>query len=431
MHRMNVLVLAPNYPCPGYCFSGVFNEKSARALSTLCGRVAVLVPRPYVPPLVSSFVPRWKVYADVPRHETTDGISVYRPMTPVIPRVAQAFWADRGAFLACRRVARKLHGHTRFDAIMSFDLAGSGGLAWRLARDLDLPASGWATGGDVRVSQSSSFGRSVIRALKQLDLVFYQSHELRENAAALLGVCLEEMAGERHLVLPRGIPEPPALNSVKIRKQIRTELKIPSDAVFVLNVGRISRDKGIFDLIDAISLASRHDRRIVSVVVGSCPAFDETTNAHSKLQGSPELRDRVRLLPACPPSKVWEYLCAADIFAFTSHQEGMPNSLLEAMAMAVPSVAFAIPPVREIDDGAGALWTVPPLDTKKFAEALIALADSPTRRSAVGERGQQRVRERFGIRDSMREALTRLSNLAALRMRAPHGAVSGLSGWSV
>jgi glycosyltransferase involved in cell wall biosynthesis len=37
------------------------------------------------------------------------------------------------------------------------------------------------------------------------------------------------------------------------------------------------------------------------------------------------------------------------MFAFTSHHEGMPNSLLEAMAMGVPAIAFAIPPVVELE----------------------------------------------------------------------------------
>ena len=74
----------------------------------------------------------------------------------------------------------------------------------------------------------------MIRTLKRLDLVFYQSQELREKAAALLRIAPDEMPGERHLVLPRGIPEPPLLDRGRIREEIRTELKIPSDAVLGL-----------------------------------------------------------------------------------------------------------------------------------------------------------------------------------------------------
>jgi len=405
---MKLLVVAPSYPHPGHPYSGVFNEKCVDALGKLCETIEVLAPRPYVPPLVSSLVPRWRAYSAAADGESANGTLISRPATLVVPLFGGALWLDRVAFLCCRAVAYRRHKHVNFDAILSFDLLAAGGLAWRIARDLRIPASGWATGSDVRVPRSSSFGRSVIRTLKRLDFVFYQSQELREKAAALLRIAPEEMSGERHLVLPRGIPEPPLLDSDKIRKEIRTELKIPTDAVLVLNVGRISRDKGIFELIDAISLAARHDPRIVFVVVGSSPVFDQSAEAHRKLQDSPELRDRVRLLPACPPSKVWKYLCAADIFAFTSHREGMPNSLLEAMVMGVPAVAFAIPPVQEIEAGRKNLVLVPLLDSVALAREINRLAASPIMRADIGARGKREVLNRFLVQNSMAVALKKM-----------------------
>ena len=406
---MKLLVVAPSYPHPGHPYSGVFNEKCVDALSKLCETIEVLAPRPYVPPLVSALVPRWRAYSAAADRESADGTLISRPATLVIPLLGGAFWLDRFAFLCCRAVAYRRHKHVTFDAILSFDLLAAGGLAWRIAQDLRIPASGWATGSDVRIPRSSSFGRSVIRTLKRLDLVFYQSQELREKAAALLRIAPDEMPGERHLVLPRGIPEPPLLDRGRIREEIRTELKIPSDAVLVLNVGRISRDKGIFELIDAISLAALHDPRIVCVVVGSSPAFDQSAEAHRKLQDSPGLGDRVRLLPACPPSKVWEYLCAADIFAFTSHREGMPNSLLEAMVMAVPAVAFAIPPVQEIEAGRKNLVLVPPFDSVALAREINRLAASPAMRADIGARGKREVLNRFLVQNSMAVALKKMT----------------------
>jgi glycosyltransferase involved in cell wall biosynthesis len=302
-----------------------------------------------------------------------------------------------------------MHKGTNFDAIISFGLLGAGGLAWRIARELDIPACGWATGSDVRVSRSSGFGRSVVRALQRLDVIFYQSRELWEIAASLLGMSPDRMAPERHLILPRGIPEPPTLGRDKLRKQVRTELKIASDAIVVLNVGRVSQEKGIWDLLEAAAIVGFYDPGIIWVMVGSMPAFDDSAIAQKKLEETAELRDRVRLVTACPPEKIWEYLCAADIFVFTSHNEGMPNSLLEAMAMGVPSVAFAIPPVREIEAGTGVLVLVPTRDTQRLAEGILRLASSPDERSRLGERGKQRVRERFMVKANMAAAIRRLA----------------------
>lgn len=412
---MKLLILASTYPHPGHPYSGIFNEKCVRVLSKLCEKVEVLAPRPYVPPFFSLFTSRWKAYTAATRYQSGNGTTVHRPAMVVVPRVGGAFWVDRSAFFWCRRLARQMHRRTRFDAILSFDLLGTGGLAWRIGRDLNIPVGGWATGSDVRVSESSSSGRSVIRALECLDVVFYQSHELLETAAALLGVSPSKLPPDRHLVLARGIPEPPVLPRAEIRSQLRNELKITDEAIVVLSVGRISRDKGIYELLEAVAIAAAQDPRIICFVLGSFPAFDETTDAQKKINETPSLRDRVKLLPACPGDKVWEYLCAADIFAFTSHREGMPNSLLEAMAMGLPSIAFAIPPVLEIEAGKEALVKVPPLDSQFFSHAILRLAASPEERVRIAHIARTQVTNRFMVGQNMTKALRRLAQAVETR----------------
>ena len=133
---MKILVLAPDYPKPGRLFGGIFNERSVLALKELCDSLEVLAPRPYAPPLISSCVPRWKIHALTPSYEVRNGVAVHRPAVPIIPKIGSAFWLDHGAFLWCRQTARTIYRRTQFDAIMSFDLSGPGGMAWRIGRDL-------------------------------------------------------------------------------------------------------------------------------------------------------------------------------------------------------------------------------------------------------------------------------------------------------
>ena len=409
---MKLLFLAPYYPYPNYLSLGSFNERSARVLSELCDTVEVLVPRPYAPPLLSSLSPRWKFYRHIDRHELRNGISVHRPCYLQIPRLGGAFWIDPGVFFWCRRAARKMHKRVGFDAIISFDLIGVGGLAWRLGRYLGIPASGWAIGGDLRFP-GNSYKRVLLEAIRNLDIVFYQSQELLEKSAELLGLSAGRMPKHGHVVLPRGIPSPPLLARTNVRNQMRGELGIRADQIVVLNVGRIVRDKGIFELLEAISLAGSKDPRIICVCVGSIRGLDETNEVQKKLDQSPHLKTRVRLLPSCSPDKVWEYLCGADIFAFPSHEEGMPNSLLEAMVMGIPSIAFEIPPVLEIEAGARSLLAVPLKDSRLLSEAILRLSGSADEKARIGERGKVQVEKRFLARQCMAEAIRRLAELVA------------------
>jgi glycosyltransferase involved in cell wall biosynthesis len=306
----------------------------------------------------------------------------------------------------------QMHHRMHFDALLAFDLIGVGGLAWRVGRTLGLPTAGWAFG---NVPPSASHEKAVMRALQNLDVVFYQSWDLLDQAARLLEVAQSALPAGRHLVLPHGIPSPPLLPTADIRQQIRRAWGISEQQVLVLSIGRIYRSKGIFELIDAIALAVAKNPHITCVLVGAMPALDETNTVHKILEERPDLRRHITLLPACPPEKVWEYLCAADLFAFTSHEEGMPNSLLEALAMGVSAVAFAIPPVVEIAAGAEGVLLVPLQDVTGLAEALVRLAAAPDERARRGALGKNQVFERFMMHKNMAIALDRLTDLVHMK----------------
>ena len=409
---MKILVLAQNYPYTSHLLAAPFNERSVKALRDLCDGVAVLVPRPYAPPVLSALVPRWHIYAQIPAYELRQGIPVYRPAYPQLPRLGGAFWVDQAAFWWCCRTAMHMHHRMRFDALLAFDIIGVGGLAWRLGRTLGLPTGGWATG---NVPASPSYEKAVVRALHHLDVVFYQSRELLDRAARLLGVDQSALPAERHLVLPRGIPAPPPLPAADLRQRIRREWGIPEQHVLVLGIGRICRSKGVFELIDAMALASAKNPNITCMLVGATPAFDESSLVHKILEARPDLRRHITLLPACPSEQIWEYLCAADLFAFTSHEEGMPNSLLEALAMGVPAVAFAIPPVVEIAAGTEGVLLVPPREVASLAEALVRLAAAPEERVRRGTIGKNQVLERFMVHKNTAIALERLTQTVHMK----------------
>jgi glycosyltransferase involved in cell wall biosynthesis len=223
------------------------------------------------------------------------------------------------------------------------------------------------------------------------------------------------MPPNRHVVLPRGVPSPPELPRVQLRNQIRAEWGIQSDQIVVLNIARVVRDKGVFELLEAMSLAVARNPKLICVLVGSNPAFDETSRVARELTQAPNLGQRVRLLPTCSPEKIWEYLCAADIFVFPSHREGMPNSLLEAMVMGLPAIAFSIPPVLELEATTGCMVLVPPFDSTLLARAIVDLAASPDARASIGEKGRSRVMHHFTLRDNAAAALRLLASVVAER----------------
>src|SRR5918996_292755 len=414
MALRNLLMVVTNYPNAGHPYSGAFNERSALSLKNLGYEVEVLAPRPYVPRAIARWNSRWGAYHRIPDQEMRDGIQVFRPAYLQVPLLGGALQPDFSAYLNAFRPLHRRHQAKPFDAVLGFNLIGAGGLAWRLGRRLRIPAAGWALGNEVRVSTHSAHGRAVRETLQRLDLVLYQSAELRACAELLCGPPASKLSPDRHVVLPHGIGSPPAL-SAEDRRALRAKLNINPGQCLVLFVGRIVKAKGVFELIEAVALARRKRPDIVCVLVGALPGFDDAEELRRRSCEMPDFVRHVQILPGCAPGEVWRYLAAADLFAFPSHSEGMPNSLLEAMAAGVPAVAYAIPPIIENYRGACGLQIVPVRDVAALARALLELASSTERRRAIGEKGKAHVVCHYQSQTNMAEAMHRL-NLVAERV---------------
>jgi glycosyltransferase involved in cell wall biosynthesis len=412
---MNLLLIPANYPCPALPHVGAQNERCACILQRFVDRLVVVSPRPFIPSLMA-LRPRWQSYASIPAYYVSRDIEVYRPAYLVVPGLMQALWPNEIACYALRPLVRKLHHKYRFSAILSFDLYSVGGLAWRLGRDLGIPAAGWATGSDIRHSRQSPSGRKVAQTLQKLELVFYQSSELFQIGAQILAETPERLQQcGSHQLLPRGVIGPASPPDHGVRAAIRKTLHIAREEVMVLYLGRIVSDKGLFGLVDVIARRNGEVDHLKLVLVGAQPAFDHTKELEKYLAQYPALAERVYVLPACAPEEIWQYYRAADIFAFPSFKEGMPNSLLEAMLSGLPAVAFDIPAVRDIvryDNKA--LLVVKAFNYEQFFQGLVLLSHHLHLRKAMAARGKQLVEQNFSLDHNMKSAAMHLQTMVSL-----------------
>jgi glycosyltransferase involved in cell wall biosynthesis len=158
---------------------------------------------------------------------------------------------------------------------------------------------------------------------------------------------------------------------------------VDSDALRLLFVGTWLDRKGVFYLVDSFSaLAPRLPQ--LSLTVAGCILSEEEVRARfpAALQG------RVTVLPFVNREAMPSLYAAHDIFVFPSLMEGMPLTLLEAMAGAMPIVTTDICGMADvIEDGVNGLL-VPPADSSRFAAAIEALCRSVEPRKALGSSAQ-------------------------------------------
>ncbi len=191
----------------------------------------------------------------------------------------------------------------------------------------------------------------------------------------------------KFVVIPNGIDVDRYADGSR-RRETRGALGVDEDHLLVLMVANLIHYKGHADALDAFARLRRGCPRARLILAGSGPEEARLRRMAAELGIDRDVeflgsRDDVPAL-----------LSAADLFVLPSHEEGLPNAVLEAMAAGLPIVATDVGGVREqLDGGAGVL--VPPRDPEALASALGALASAPGRRSSLGRAARERAERRF------------------------------------
>ena len=175
------------------------------------------------------------------------------------------------------------------------------------------------------------------------------------------------------------------------RARARDRLDISSDAFVVIYVGHLERRKGVERLVEAYArLRAKAPDSILLVVGGGRPGPEDTEPAVRALVRELGLDGPVRFCGVQPDPR--EHLHAADVLVLPSFREGMPNTLLEAMACGLPCVA---PPSAGGDDLLdGTTGIVPPSnEPDDLLDALNRLVDDPVGRASMGRAAVERVQE--------------------------------------
>jgi glycosyltransferase involved in cell wall biosynthesis len=201
-------------------------------------------------------------------------------------------------------------------------------------------------------------------------------------------------APERTLLVENGV-DIDAFAGARETPGLRRSLEIDDGRRIVACVGRLARGKNQDVLIRAMRRVRVAFPDAMLLLVGDGPLRPEL----EALVAREELQEGVRF--ARERTDVAEVLAASEVFVLPSDAEGIPLSLIEAMAAAKPVVATRVPGNVDVirDPAFGAL--VPPRDPDALAMAIESLLSDPERARKLGSAGQAHVRSEFDIRATL------------------------------
>ena len=172
---------------------------------------------------------------------------------------------------------------------------------------------------------------------------------------------------------------------------LRSKLGIPARALVIGFVGRLSKDKGISELLDAFGMMRTEYPEARLLLVGPMEDAQYEAIVSDELIYWLDQTDSVEHVYA-----------AIDILVLPSYGEGFGNVLLEAAAMQLPVIASDITGCRDAVEDQVTGLLVPVRNAKRLAEAMVRLANEPEYRQRLGFNGRENAVKNFASEDIWR-----------------------------
>ena len=354
---------------------------------------------------------------DVPDHDTVDGISVHR-----IPPYGERSGAGKWRMLP-RAIVELWRRRTRYDVICCVDYRGVG---------LAAILVGWLAGKPVAVQAETTgvlscenwdpalarrgiaphglFARTMKFPLRFLyaraDRFVCIARHIEDETLA------EGIARDRVIYIPHGAdtsrfrPAEPGE-----RDRLRQDLSLPLDRPVCLYLGRLSREKGMLDLVDAWTQIN-HPRAVLLVVGPDMTGHPWDVGAEARrLVVERGLADRVRFYgPSADPAPLFR---AADIFIQPSHFEAFGISAIEAMASGLAVVASRVGGMLDfVEDEANGLLATPK-DPHDFARQIRRVLDDEALRLRLASAARATAASRFDEAQLFDQYAALVSEMAA------------------
>jgi glycosyltransferase involved in cell wall biosynthesis len=176
----------------------------------------------------------------------------------------------------------------------------------------------------------------------------------------------------------------------KDRQRLRAQYNIGDDEILLGFVGRIAREKGITEWLEAFDLL-RQKYKVKILLVG---LFEKTYGGLSEDMEDRIVNDPCIVYPG-RSDDVRPFYAMMDIFVFPSYREGFPNAVLEACAMELPVIATDINGCNEIIEDQVSGLLIAPKSSSAIENAVSLLIDRPELRKALAMSARAAVVEKF------------------------------------
>ncbi len=290
--------------------------------------IEVVAPVPYYPDF--KIFRRYQYYSQVPLSEIIDGVKVYHPRYPMIPKVSMRFHGRLMSF-GIRNFIKKLYKEFAFDLIDAHFIYPDCQAGVFLGDMLNVPVVVSARGSDIHEYLNySGIKPQIIDTLKRAKHIISVCDALKSMMLDL------DIDGKKISVIPNGIDS----NHFYILDKTKTRQKLGIDVnkYILLSVGALIPLKGHDFTIRAVAQLIKSNPNLRLYIIGSGPEEGRLKSLVDTLK----LHTFVFFVGQVPNDDLIAWYNAADLFCLSSEREGWPNVLTEALSCGTPVVATKV-----------------------------------------------------------------------------------------
>lgn len=384
--RIKTLFLShifPNRYNPNY---GIFAFQLVQNLSALGIPIVVIAPVPYSPPFLW-FKKKWRAQGRIPWRECIDGVEVIYPRYFCLPGQRFIVWNTLFMYWSVYPIMRIMHRKGIFNIIHSYGVLPAGFVGQLTAARLNLLSACTVIGLDINVlaKKSAKAGALAKYVLEKAGQVITVGKDLASETNKL------QVPNNRIKVIYNGVDsERFDLTNIDCARA-RFELGFSSGDRIILFVGRLVREKGIYELIEVFARVSQKFSEAILVIVGDGNEKEALVNLACK-KG---IKEKVAFAGNIPYKKLVWWYAASEIVALLSYYEGVPNVLKEAMSCGRAVVATRTAGITELvtDGETGILVEPGSIDQAVLALEKLLASSEPRRKMGIYARSLIREKQ--------------------------------------
>lgn len=376
------------YPCKRHPTSAIFFANLVKKLAKKAEKIIVVTPRPYIPEFLTKIKPQLKRWFIDPMISEEENITIIRPYVLQLRGTGRAGINGILMYLSLLNECRRIVEESGINILLGYNLLPDGIATVKIANRLNLPAGVWAIGSDVNdfVPYNKMNFYLTKKNIKKSNFILTESKDLELKIKNILN-------RDHHVyTFYKGI-EVTNFNGSKPEDKIYTEVSLDPEYKYILFVGRLIYDKGIYELVKAFRKISERYPEYRLILLG------EETEKEKLIEylNNYGILDKVIFRGIVPYSQVADYMKVSEMLLFPSWAEGLPNVVLEAMASGLPVVTTSVGGIPEVvEDGVTGLL-VPPKDADALATAALRIIEDNELRQRCIRNARKLVCERFDV----------------------------------